>query len=368
MPDSLSPWIRQTLRSVALHAKNPPAASRAYALVSLAAYDATVAAAHWQKVHSAEYPSSSAAVAGAASRVLASAFPDEPAAGLDNAAWEAAQAEVGAGRATRGAATAGLQLGRRVAKRVISRVRGDVPNRRWRGRPPTGRGRWQPPAGSVARPVAPLAGRWRTWVLPSPSALRPPQPPPYGSPEYVAAANEVVRVGRTLSPEQARIAKFWTGGEGTGLPAGIWNQVALEVVRDRRLSLARTARAFALLNAASSDAGVAAWEAKYTYWSARPVNAIADLGLARDWRPLLPTPVFPAYPSGHATYSAAAAEVLAYLFPDQADLFRAKAREAALSRLYGGIHFSFDNDAGAALGRDIGRRAVARARRDGGDG
>ncbi|HVL97639.1 MAG TPA: vanadium-dependent haloperoxidase [Solirubrobacteraceae bacterium] len=363
--DPLSPWIRRALGSVAHHTKNPPAASRAYALVSIAACDAAVAAAHWQTVHGGGHPSVRTAIAGAASRALKAVFPEEPGARLDADARAAADAEVAAGRAAPAAASAGLELGRRVAARVVRRVRGDRVDPLWDGPRPRDRGSWAPPPGSVARPVAPLAARWHTWLLPSPSAVRPPAPPRYGSPEYLAAAAEVVRVGRSLTPEQTRIARFWAGGENTGLPPGIWNQVALEVVRDRRLSPFRSARTFALLNAALADAGVATWDAKYAYWSARPVNAVADLGLAQGWQPLLPTPTFPSYPSGHSAYSAAAATVLAHLFPDQADLFAAKAEEAAQSRLYGGIHFRFDNDAGLRMGRAIGRRAVARARADG---
>jgi membrane-associated phospholipid phosphatase len=95
------------------------------------------------------------------------------------------------------------------------------------------------------------------------------------------------------------------------------------------------------------------------------VNAIRDLHLARGWKPYLKTPFFPSYPSGHATYSAAAAEVLAHLFPDRAREFRAKAREAAMSRLYGGIHFRIDNDTGLRVGAGVGRLVVRRAETDG---
>lgn len=363
----VTPWIERALRSVAQHTKNPPAASRGYAMVSVAMHDAAVAAAHWQKAHEEPgYPSTAAAIAGAASRALAAAFPEEPAPRLDADAEDVAHAQVAAGRSSRGAADAGLRLGREVARRVIARTSGDRTTATWTGRVPRGRGRWRPPAGSVARPVAPLAAGWATWLLPHGAAVRPPPPPAYGSSPYLEAAREVVRVTRSLTAEQKRIAQFWAGGEATGLPPGIWNQVLLQIVRDRRLGAARSARAFALLNVAMADAGVATWDAKYAYWTARPVNAVRDLGLARDWEPLLSTPLFPSYPSGHAAYSAAAAHVLAHLYPDQRPLFRSKATEAALSRLYGGVHFRFDNDAGLRVGHAIGARAVAWDRGHGG--
>ena len=90
-----------------------------------------------------------------------------------------------------------------------------------------------------------------------------------------------------------------------------------------------------------------------------------DLGIAKNWKPLLDTPFFPAYVSGHATYSGAAGEVLAYLFPSDAKLWRAKAAEAGISRLYGGIHYRADNVVGQRMGRAIGRLAVQHAEQDG---
>lgn len=174
-----------------------------------------------------------------------------------------------------------------------------------------------------------------------------------------------MRIRKSLTPEQKRIASFWAGGQGTPLPAGVWNQVMLEYVPERGLSVPRQTRVFALLNAAMADAGVAAWDAKFTYWGPRPENAIRDLGLDRDWEPYLDTPFFPAYVSGHSTYSGAAGRVLAHLFPDDAELWRQKADEAGISRLYGGIHFRSDNVHGSRMGREIGRLTIQRAEQDG---
>lgn len=377
---AIQPWLELAMELVASRPKDPPAASRAYALVSVAMADATVAAWHWKYAYRRKplegdalvartpdpsYPSEHAAIAGAATTALASLFPEYPRARLDERAERTAGALVTAGAAYRSDARAGLALGRAVGKRVVAYARTDGFARRWNGRRPRGRGYWAPPPGSLARPVQPLAGRWRTWVMRSGHQFRPGPPPAFGSAEFRADAREVMRVGDRLTPKQKRIATFWAGGEGTALPPGIWNQVVLAYVRDLRLSTPRAARAFALLNVAMADAGVAAWDAKYTYWSPRPENAIRDLGLDRNWKPYLATPFFPAYVSGHATYSAAVAEVLAYLFPEDAELFRAKAEEAARSRVYGGIHYRSDNEAGAWLGRRIGRLVVERARRDG---
>ena len=378
------PWIEQALALQAhrLSQKDPPAACRAYALVSVAMHDAAVAAsrAKYRYRRSAPqaddalldpgsepgYPSEHAAVAGAASRALAYAYAEEPAARFEAMAEEAARSRVLAGANFPSDVEAGLALGRAVGDAVVARAKRDRFGLKWDGkRPPHSPRYWEPPPESVALPVRPTAGRKRTWVLRSGDQLRPPPPPRYGSRAFLAEAREVVDVSRKLTPEQKKMAKIWAGGEGTPLPPGLWNRVVLAYVREKELSVPRAARAFALLNVAMDDAGVAVWDAKYAYWSPRPVNAIRDLGLDRHWEPYIPTPFFPSYVSGHSAFSGAAAEVLAHVFPERAAQFRAKAEEAAMSRLYGGIHFRSDNEVGLRMGREIGRLVVERAKRDG---
>jgi hypothetical protein len=353
-------WIELAMDFVAARAKDPPASSRAYALVSVAAFDALVVARHWQDVFDDDhYPSDEGAVAGAASRVLAVLFPEQPALRLDQQAEEAAGSGPGA--------AASLQLGREVADRVIARAADDGSQRVWDGSRPADRpdqpGFWQPPPGSVSPPVQPLAGSWDTWVLPAGDALRPPPPPAYGSPEYLTEGREVVEINRGLTDEEARIARYWEGGEGTPLPAGVWNRIVIDYLAEHDADGPESVRTLALVNVALADAGVAAWDAKYTWWTPRPENAIREL-IDPAWRPLLRTPLFPAYVSGHSTYSAAVATVLAHLFPDDADRFRAMGEEAGLSRLYGGIHWRSDHVAGSAMGRQLGALVIDRAATD----
>ena len=374
-------WMEVNFEYVADRAKDPPAASRAYALLSVAMYDAVVAAWHAKYRYRREpprdvdallepgadpsYPSEQAAIAGAASRVLAYLYPERPAGRLEAMAEEAARSRVVAGASYPSDARAGLALGRDVARAVIGYAKRDGSQREWDGKRPRRAGAWEPPPGSLARPVSPLAGRWKTWVMRSGSQFRAPPFPPYGSPAYRAEAQAVADTKTNLTPEQRRIAKFWAGGQGTALPPGIWNQVVLEHMRRRPLSLPRRARVLALLNVAQADAGVASWDTKYAYWVTRPENAIRDLGIDRRWKPYIETPFFPAYVSGHATYSGAAGEVLAHLFPEEADLWRRRAKEAADSRVYGGIHFPLDGSEGLRMGEKIGDLVVARARADG---
>ena len=386
---ALKPWLDLHLELVAAGVKDPPLASRGYSLTTVAIYDALVAAYHWKYEYERDapsapsplvppgpdpsYPSEHAAIAGAASRVLTYLFPERAVGLFGGMAEEAAETRVQAGANYRSDVEAGLALGRAAADKVLARARTDGSDREWDGSRPPGIGRgpafWEPPPGSVTPPTQPMAGTWKTWVLSSGSQFRPSRPPAivYGSPEHVAEMREVMDVRARITPEQERIARFWVGGQGSSLPPGLWNQVALVYLANTRDSAPRAARVLAALNVAEHDAAVAVWDTKFAYWSARPINAIRDLGLDPNWRPLLPTPTFPGFLSGHSGYSTAAADVLSYFFPSERATFQAKADEAALSRLYAGIHPRADNEHGAELGHKVGQAVVERVKRDGAD-
>ena len=378
-----TPWVEMNLEFVSARAKDPPLSSRGYALMSVAVYDAMVATWHYKYQYKREapdlgerladpgpdpsYPSEHAAIAGAASRVLAYLFPERPALRLDEAADLAAESRVQAGTNRRSDVVAGMELGHRVAEKVIAFARADGAEKPCDKKAPGGAPRyWSPPPGSVANPVQPCAGEWKTWAMTSGSQFRPGPPPVFGSPQFVAQAREMVEVKKTLTEEQRKAATFWAGGQGTPLPAGVWMNVLLAYLRDRLPTEPQAERTLALASVAMSDAGVAAWDAKFTYWDPRPENGVRDSGIDRNWQPYIDTPFFPSYVSGHATYSGAAAEVMTYLFPDDAAEFNAKADEAADSRLWGGIHWRADNEVGIQLGRKVGALVVERAKSDGG--
>ena len=386
------PWTELAFEYVSKSEKNPPLSSRNYALLNVAMYDAVVTAWHWKyhynvapprgvtKMVSAgsdpSYPSEHAAIAGAASRLMAHLYPSFSALRLDEMAEEAGFSRVQAGVNTPSDVAAGLELGRRVADRVIAYADSDGAGRQWDGNRPPGIGRgpefWEPPPGTVSPPTEPMAATWKPWVMRSGDQFRPPTPPAFGSPAFVAAAREVVDIRDNLTPEQKQIAKFYEGAEGTQLPAGIIVDVAAkdvlkaasEDVAARRMTIPQAARAFALLNVALADAGISTWDAKFAYWNPRPENAIRDLGLDPDWKPLLPTPRFPAYPSGSAGYAGAAEVVLRYLFPDKGAELAQRAEDQAASRLYAGIHWRYDS-VSLDMGRRIGELVVERARHDG---
>lgn len=277
-------------------------------------------------------------------------------------AEEAAASRVEGGAARPSDVAAGLELGRQVAEEVLAYAEGDGYERQWDGERPGGIEFWDPPPGSVARPDAPCAGEWATWYLDWGAELAP-EPPPEVDPDDPAFAAEleaVLEVREWRTPEQEQFAVDWEGPEGTALPGGLWTQEAMPHVGAADWSLPRRAHALALLNTAMHDATIAVWHAKYEHWYPRPMNVIRDVGIDPEWESMLANPVFPAYPSGNNGYAGAAREVLAQLFPDDAEAWHALAADAGEARLWGEVHWPVDNEVGMAIGREVGERAVAR--------
>jgi hypothetical protein len=197
----------------------------------------------------------------------------------------------------------------------------------------------------------------RPWLLDSASQLRSGPPPAFGSPAHNAALEEVRRVARERTPEQTRLAQKWNSLD----PWAPWNETASAAIRRHHMSDAEATRVFAVLNAAASDAIIACFDAKYHYWTIRPSQADTTLVLADS----VDLPNFPSYPSGHACSAGAFEGVLGHYFPQDRAEFTRIAEEQAMSRLYGGIHYRFDDDEGLALGRAVARYDVERERRGG---
>ena len=196
-------------------------------------------------------------------------------------------------------------------------------------------------------------------MLKSPGEFRP-TPPAFGSRKFRRDLQEVIDISRSLTAEQRDIAKFWVDGHGSVTPPGHWNQIALDLVRTHsNLSSEKTLQLFLVLNVALADSFIAAWDAKYHYWTVRPITAAKQI-FGTDLKPALLTPPFPSYVSGHAAFSGSAGEVLAHYFPGDRKRVRAMAEEAAMSRLYGGIHYRHDNDDGLTLGRRVAREVLVR--------
>ncbi|WP_162275923.1 phosphatase PAP2 family protein [Roseimaritima ulvae] len=260
-------------------------------------------------------------------------------------------------------------------------------------------GDWERTAPDFLPPLLPAWADVTPFALESANQFRPAAPPSLDSQQYADSVDEVMRIGGYSSTErtadQTEIAIFWADGGGTYTPPGHWNQIASETISAQQLGLLESARTFALVNYALADAGIASWDAKYGYDFWRPIDAIryaetdgnASTVTVENWLPLVATPPFPTYTSGHSTFSGAAAEVLTGLFGDnfafsseidrrpsaaQKPLaedrivtrhftsFWHAAEEAGISRIYGGIHFDFDNTAGLESGRGVGQWVATR--------
>lgn len=364
---------------------SPVMCSRAGALLQTAMHDAAIAALDAQVAHGRpgpaatddaiepaagvdptrpSFPSEHAAVAGAAAAVLAYVFADAAPGRFDALAQEAAESRLAAGAAFRSDIEAGLALGQAVGALAVARGTSDGSDAEWDGSTGrlSGEGYWEPtPPDFPETPALPLAGTWQTWILPGGDAIRPGPPPEFGTPARTAqlAAVRSACDGRTFAQEQA--AHYWNGTTSFQVAPQIWTDLAADLIVRHGLDLTDAARALSLANAAMYDAFVACWDAKYTYWMARPITDDPTLKL------LFGTPPHPSYPSGHATVSGAAAATLAALFPsDEADLLN-MAEEAAASRCWAGIHFPYDDDIGLAMGHTIGYLAADLARSGGGD-
>jgi len=209
--------------------------------------------------------------------------------------------------------------------------------------------------------MLPLFGQVRAWNMTPANivAERPGAPPSTSSQQMKDETAEVRRTVDRLTNAQLAIAQKWNDGAGTYSPPGHWNDVALEYVSDAQFSEVRAARVFALLNMAMHDAAVGCWEAKFHYFNPRPSQL--DPGIKTQ----IGLPNFPAYPSGHSTFSASAASILSYLFPSGASSFDGMRDEAGISRLYGGIHYRSDIDAGKAHGERIAGYTLTFAQGDG---
>ncbi|MBY0507823.1 MAG: phosphatase PAP2 family protein [Bryobacteraceae bacterium] len=362
-----------TARFLAGQPIGAPNQLRPYTYVSVAIYEATVVA--WNAKYtynrkrpsetdpslrtraavprSPSYPSEHAAAAGAAAAVLAYFLPAESAA-LQALAEEAGRSRLYAGVEYVSDYTAGLELGRRVAEQVIARARADGSDAVFNGVIPTGPCMW-----TGVNPGNVMAAQWKPFLLSSPREFRPPPPPGCQSADVQAQLAAVKSFPRALdSAGFATNAKafFWQTPEGvTPWPFIYMNRL----IHEDKLDAPAAARAYALLATANYDAWIASQDGKFTYWYLRPAQLDTTL------IPLFPAPNFPSYPSNHSTVSSVSAAVIAYLFPASADAVRARAKEAGDSRIWAGIHYEMDNQAGVTLGQSVARKFIAWAEADG---
>lgn len=379
--DAVIEWNNVLLDAIRVDRTAPPAASRAMAIVQTAVFDAVNSIegqyeAYFVRLSGYSNASPEAAVAAAAHKTLVSLFPAQ--ASTLNAAFTAALADIPDGIAE----TRGVQLGEAVASQILLARANDGSTTVVTYTPGTGPGDWRPTPNGFQAAVLPQWPNVTTFGVMSGSQFMPVAPPALNSAQYAQDLNEVKSLGAanssTRTADQTAIAKFWAGGPGTATPPGQWNMIAQEIAEKRGNSLLENARMFAVLDVCLADAAISCWTAKYEYELWRPVTAIREAdtdgndATTKDasWLPLLNTPAFPSYSSGHSTFSGAASTALAAFFgtddisftvPSEVtgvadrtyDSLSAAAAEAGRSRIYGGIHYEFDNQTAQHSGRQI---------------
>src|SRR5437899_5158357 len=343
--------------------RNSAAAARVYAYLSVAQYDAVVRAEDDVGGNESEpepapvnglgsggrsrLETDRGAVAGASAAVLTYFDPADAQLFEDKVEQ---QANAGPGRPhpdfVRGEA-----VGRQVGAEAMARAQTDGFDLPWTGTVPVGPGLWF----SSAKPPQPPANAqlpgMRPFFLTSADQFRPAPPPAFGSPDYLAALAEVRGISDTRTADQVNIALSWARGAGTSSIGGLWNTIATGWIEESGLREREATHVFALLDAAMMDAAIGCWDAKLTYWFIRPPQADPAITLI----PAIGLPNHPSYPSAHSCYCGAAAGILSGFFPAKTDSLNAMVAHAGLARIYAGIHYRFDVETGAQLGRNVAR-------------
>ena len=378
-------WNATLLDAVRTASSAPPLASRNMAMVHAAIYDSvnSISKTYSPYLVSIDAPagaSPEAAAAAAAHRTLVGLYPAQ--AGKFDAALQSSLAKIPDGKAKQD----GIALGQQVADQIISSRNTDGITKVVQYTPSTDLGSWTPTPPALAAALAPQWPQVTPFAMTSGSQFRPPGPPALEGAKYAEEVNYVKEIGKsdslTRTPDQTAIAKFWANGAGTFTPPGHWNQIAEETATLTGQSLEDSARLFALLNISLADAAISCWDAKYEYNLWRPVTAIRQADTDNNpnttadpqWLPLVTTPPFPEYMSGHSTFSGAADAVMSSVFgsdfgfADRGDRsvnslrtyqnFSEAADESGMSRLYGGIHFMSANVDGLSAGRNVGNYVV----------
>jgi hypothetical protein len=370
---------------------NPPYSARAYAYISAAQYDALVACWYYKTKYNRlapykfdssvsarfinksdlpSYPSEAAVLAGVTAEMMKLLFPGEIG-NIQNKAIEQEQATIMSGAATRADITAGEALGRQVAELFIARARGDNAGKAvgtpadWTNFVDVTKGQGLIPWYSLETPqrppMLPLFYKVKPFLFDSATvvSLRPDPPPAVGSDQMNKDVAEVKNFVNNPTRKNIGIVEYWADGVGTYTPPGHWNAIAAEDFVKQNYSEVRWARNLALLNMTEMDAAIVCWDVKYHYFNCRPSQLDPSI------KTLTGIPNFPAYISGHSTFSGAAATILGYLLPDNAAKYSAMAEEAGLSRLVGGIHYRTDCAVGLTVGNKVGNYAILRAQNDG---
>jgi hypothetical protein len=409
--DVVTDWNTSHLKSIRTASTNPPKASRQMAILHLAIHDTIQS---FNQVYRPYYvnqtapagASLEAAVAAAAKTIMDNFYvptATDTAASLTPAGYTIATYEAMINAVTNVTArNAGIAWGTQIGQAYLA-LRANDGSAAAQFTIPDGTlpGEWRPTSTTPA--LLPGWGNVKPFSMISGDQFRLHPPPKVTSNAYTFEFETTkkygVKTGSLRNDKQSEIAFFWADGGGTETPPGHWMRIAAETGTARSLNLNDSGRLLALVGMSVADAGIAAWDAKYVYDYWRPVTAIVnaatdgndDTLADASWTPLIGTPPFPEYTSGHSTFSRSSATILENFFaaapvtsfsvttdfkfsggngsvftPARADgtglapltytSFSAAADDAGISRIYGGIHFASGNIAGQAAGYSVAKQ------------
>jgi len=377
-------WNDQALDATRLARNPPPMSSFFFATFHAAIFDAVNGITHFRHGWLVNEPApagadTDAAIASAAHTVLIALWGHATNPHNLDVAYEKALAGIpeGPGKAD------GLAWGKHVAEAILAaRVKSGfdkpIPGQYSSTEP----GKWRETPPGFRPPVLPHWGHVTPFVMASPDQFRAPPPPPVDSKQYAEeiafTAKVGARDGADRTEDQTLSTAFWSDDLGTCTPPGHWNVIAEDLARRNHLSVSETARLFALLNFAEADAAISCWDTKFYYRTWRPETSIRELDSKLnpcvkpnpDFIPLMVSPAFPSYISGHSAFSAAAARLLERFFGTDEIEFSVRSdglpgavrsykklsearNEIGMSRIWAGIHVMSDNLEGQKAGIKI---------------
>jgi hypothetical protein len=374
-------WNDQAMNVTRLARNPPPMSSLFFATFHVAIYDAVNGITHTHKpwLVTDVAPAGAdmdAAVAGAAHTVMVALWSASANPRNLQVMYENALAKIPDGQAKSDGIAWGEKVGKAIlAGRANSGYDKPIPGKYSSVEP----GKWRETPAAFRPPLLPFWGKVTPFVMTSPDQFRAPPPESLGSKEYAEELNFVAKRGGRDNSDRTEYetmsTAFWNDDLGTSTPPGHWNMIANDLAKRNKLSVPDSARLFALLNMAMADAAISCWETKFFYNTWRPETAIREIDpntnpdalINADFIPNMASPPFPSYTSGHSTFSAAGARLLALYFgtddiafsvtsdglPGAVRSFKKLSdaqKEAGMSRVLGGIHTMSDNLEGQKCG------------------
>ena len=295
------------------------------------------------KPESPSYPCEYSVAAGVAVTIISHFYPFL-ADSVNHMAQRLMASRISAGVAFPSDTKAGFELGKMIAEKEINYTKDFTPKMAWDKKIPQGPGYWR-----GENPMFPLAGLCKTVVLDSASQFRPGPPPDF--------SKDMAELKNFKQTFRSQANAFFYANQP------FWDDLLNKKIFEYNLHLnpPRAARLYAITAIATYDGFIACWDAKYTYWGIRPDQ------FDTTYHPLVPTPPFPGYPSGHAAISGVMGDLYSYFFPADKAFFQKKAKEAAESRFQAGIHFRTDNEVALVLGRKVAAAVIEKVKSDGAD-